>query len=158
MGRELFLKSSDLVVRTQEVLRNAKGWVDSDACISHIGFRTISKDEWFKLRELCSDLGTERVTFKDDGRQVLFVELRNPIVVDEQSLTYLELPEPNDAAQNKPQFIAAFYHPTISKNPQVIGEYVRSGEDLKCVNPIDIRQQQMRAVDYIQRDKDVSSR
>ena len=85
-------------------------------------------------------LGTLHMTFKPDGREIPFVKLATPLVIEADCLYYLELPAPKPIKVVEPEIVVAFQHAEGSGQALLVAGY-------------DIREQMMHAEDYIVRDR-----
>ena len=119
-------------------------FVAAEARISHVGLRSRSLEEWKGLLELLEPLGQGHMTYKPDGRPIPFIQLDELIMVEADVLEYLELPAPKKKVVEEPRVVVAFYLAGGDGEPMLQGGY-------------DIRQQLMRAQDFINRDANKES-
>jgi hypothetical protein len=128
-----------LLSRAIDAVGDCAPQVAADAKLAHIGFRSTSLDQWSAYREALRGFGTEHVTLKADGRQIVFIRLAVPHGVGGQTLRYLELPQPRALHENEPMTIAVFKHPTARSEAWKDG--------------YDIRETEFGAEDFIKRDE-----
>ncbi|PZP38897.1 MAG: hypothetical protein DI585_05895 [Pseudomonas fluorescens] len=128
-----------LLTMARIAVRETRPLVDTNARISHVGFRSQSRLEWEILLTELLTLGTRRETFKPDGRPIPFIQLTIPLTIGTEVLEYIEVPAPKETGVEEPTLIVA---------------YQTAGEDrprlLKA--GYDIREQAMHARDFIARD------
>lgn len=127
-----------LMVRT--AVRDTRAWVDRNARLSHVGFRSDNRIEWESLLDVMAPHGDVCMTYKDDGRKIPFIKLYAPIKLGDDLLEYIELPSAK---------------PVVTAEPNVVVVYQITGENRPPLirNGYDVREQEMHARDFIERDK-----
>jgi hypothetical protein len=131
---------SKLLTLAVEAVIKARPHVRAEARVSHVGFRSSNPEEWRERLEIARALGTLHMTYKPDGREIPFIKLANPLVIEADSLYYLELPAPKPIKVLEPEIVVAFQHAEGSGQALLVAGY-------------DIREQMMHAEDYIARDR-----
>jgi hypothetical protein len=118
----------------------ASALVPPESELSHVGFRTLKKEEWFKLIATAYPYGELYITEKDD-RDIVFIRLERPLKLEAITLDYLEFPEPAKV-------------PDISKSPVVVA--FRHPRDISKIvdGNIEVRQSPYHARDFIARAQD----
>jgi len=135
------LDTESVLAFVGKAVSDARGYVDAEARVSHVGLRCQTLEEWQALLELAEPLGQGFMTYKPDGRPIPFIKLAAPVVVGGDVLEYLELPAPKKVVVDEPRVVVVFQLANGDGKAMLQGGY-------------DIRQQAMHAEDFIARDKD----
>lgn len=134
------LDTESLLRMAGKCVADTRGFVSSEARISHVGLRCTTFEEWQALLEFAEPLGQGFMTYKPDGRPIPFIKLDEPVVVGADVLEYIELPAPKKVTVEEPRVVVVFQWAEGDGKAMLVGGY-------------DVRQQVMHAEDFIERDK-----
>lgn len=134
------LSAEGMLMAAQSAVRASRAWVDVNARVSHVGFRSESQLEWERLQDVVLPMGEVCMTFKPDGRKIPFVKLANPLKIGADVLEYIELPAPKPEPVAEPNVLVVYRIAGETREPMLKGGY-------------EVREQSLHAEDFIERDK-----